>query len=172
MREVLKHALIRLLRDIGYGRAEERALEGYMVALEGYMVNYMKSVTSFSRHALKSRTTFLDILRFVRQRRIEVHRMKPLAYGSEAEVEEPEFVSSLASNIEKYIHIYEFMPSFPPTHTFRQTIIKPNERDTRSFNIKHRLEQSLRAENNLLRLMKESGALPPFVNYLYRHGEQ
>jgi histone H3/H4 len=170
MKRVLKHTLARLVRDIGYERAEERAVEVFMSALEKYMVNYLKSVVSFSRHALKSRATFLDILRFVKQGKVEVHKMAPLLYDPEVAAEDPAFASPLASSTEKYIHIYEFMPSFPPTHTFRQTIVKPNGRDTRSFDVKHRLEQSLRTENNLLRLIKASGALPPFVNFLYKHG--
>lgn len=168
MKKILEHRLMKHLKDLGYETVERRAIELYVVSLERYMVAYLKSINSVSKHALKSQATLLDVLRFVGDKKFEFSVAEETVYEYEKAEEEVKFDSPLVSNIEKYIHIYEFMPNFPPAHAFRQTIIKPSSKSSRSLSVKNRLEQSLRSENNLLKLIKASGSLPPFINFLYR----
>lgn len=82
--------------------------------------------------------------------------------------EEIEWCSPLSGKVEKFIHIYEFMPSFPPIHTFRLTPLKSSIFKNQSAKVKNRLEQSLRSEENMVKLIKSSGSMPNFINYLYR----
>ncbi|KAM0681312.1 hypothetical protein GINT2_000511 [Glugoides intestinalis] len=82
--------------------------------------------------------------------------------------EEVEWCSPLSGKIEKFIHIYEFMPNFPPIHTFRLTPLKSSIFKNQSAKVKNRLEQSLRSEENMVKLIKSSGSMPNFINYLYR----
>lgn len=167
MKKILEHRLATALRDAGFEVVERRALETFAASMESYMDAHLRAVASVSRHALKSHATLLDMLAIV-DRRLSVPVSRSVDYVQEMPRKEPRFESPLASSIEKYIHIYEFMPGFPPTHAFRQTIAKPNSRSSRSLNVKHRLEQSLRSEGNLLQLIRASGSLPPFINFLYR----
>lgn len=160
---------MRYLREIGYEAVERKALEVFMASLEAYMLEYLKGVASVSRHGLKSHSTLLDILWLVEGKRFELPPFERVTYEKEEAEKEEKFTSPLSSSIEKYIHIYDFMPSFPPTHAFRQTIVKGGSRSSKSMNVKNRLEQSLRTEGNLLKLIKASGSLPPFVNFLYKN---
>ncbi|ADM12613.1 uncharacterized protein Eint_111130 [Encephalitozoon intestinalis ATCC 50506] len=169
MRRILEDRLMRYLREVGYEVVEKRALEVYMGSLETYMLEHLKAVVSVSRHGLKSHSTLLDFLRFIEGKRFEFPFFENVVYEEEVKEEEKEFASPLASSIEKYIHIYDFMPSFPPIHAFRQTIVKAGNKGSKSMNVKNRLEQSLRTEGNLLKLIKASGSLPPFVNFLYKN---
>lgn len=170
MRRELEHGLVRRLRDAGYKGAERRALEVYAAALETYMLAYLRAIGSVSRHGLKSHTTLLDMVCFIEGKKFEFPSTERVVYETEAAVVEERFVSPLSSSIEKYIHIYDFMPGFPPTHAFRQTLVKQGSKASKPANVKNRLEQSLRTEGNLLKLIKASGTLPPFVNFLYRSG--
>lgn len=70
----------------------------------------------------------------------------------------------LATPIDKYVHIYEHLPSFPASHTFRRTIIKPPI-DFSCSNLKKRIEQSLRAENNLFKMKRGR----KYINFLYHN---
>ncbi|AFM99387.1 putative transcription factor IID complex subunit [Encephalitozoon hellem] len=169
MRRILEDRLMRYLKEVGYEAVERKALEVYMASLEAYMLEHLKGVVSVSRHGLKSHSTLLDVLWFIEGKKLELPPFERIEYEEEEVVREEKFVSPLSSSIEKYIHIYDFMPSFPPTHAFRQTIVKGGSKGSKSMNVKNRLEQSLRTEGNLLKLIRASGSLPPFVNFLYKN---
>lgn len=79
-----------------------------------------------------------------------------------------DWVSPISTKFEKFIHIYDFMPDFPPIHTFRQTILKTQISKNQSSKVKNRLEQSLRTEDNMIKLIKSSGSIPKFINFMYR----
>lgn len=89
-------------------------------------------------------------------------------YETEKLVEPEEWISPISTRVEKFIHIYDFMPNFPPIHTFRLTTIKQPAMKNLSSKVKNRLEQSLKSEGNMIKLIKSSGSLPGFVNYLYK----
>lgn len=89
-------------------------------------------------------------------------------FENEIKEETVEWISPLSSRVEKFIHIYDFMPSFPPIHTFRMTLTKGSGFKNQSSKVKNRLEQSLRSENNMVKLIKSSGSMPKFINYLYK----
>lgn len=93
---------------------------------------------------------------------------RPHIIYEEIEIE-PDWQSSISSKVEKFIHIYDFMPSFPPIHTFRITMPKASDIKNQSSKVKHRLEQSLRSEGNMIKLVKSSGSVPGFINYLYKN---
>lgn len=93
----------------------------------------------------------------------------PEIYPCEAVDVETEWVSPLSTRVEKFIHIYEFMPSFPPIHTFRMTAVKNYNLKNQSSKVKSRLEQSLRSEGNMIKLIKSSGSIPNFINYIYKN---
>jgi hypothetical protein len=169
MRRVLEDRLLRILKEVGYEVVERKALEVYVTGLETYMLAYLRTISSLSRHGMKSHSTLLDLLCLVDGKRFDCGSVGEarVEYENEVAEEEEKFNSPLSSSIEKYIHIYDFMPSFPAIHAFRQTITKPNCKSNKSANVKSRLEQSLRAEGNLLKLIKASESLPPFINFLY-----
>lgn len=79
---------------------------------------------------------------------------------SDAEAKEDNIIST---HIDKYVHIYEHLPPFPPSHTFRRTIVKDKPQITPE-SLKKRIEESLRAEKNLFKMVGVNG----FVNFLYQ----
>lgn len=93
---------------------------------------------------------------------------KTYEFPRETFEEESEWTSPLSARVEKFIHIYDFMPNFPPIHTFRMTPMKSSIFKNQSSRVKSRLEQSLRSEGNMVKLIKSSGSMPKFINYLYK----
>lgn len=90
------------------------------------------------------------------------------AFPVETLAQEETWVSPLSTRVEKFIHVYDFMPEFPPIHTFRTSSVKGSTLKNQSSKVKNRLEQSLRSEGNMVKLIKSSGSMPKFVNYLYK----
>lgn len=93
---------------------------------------------------------------------------KRIEYPREIPEFDPEWISPISQRVEKFIHIYEFMPNFPPNHTFRITPLKGSTFKNQSTKVKNRLEQSLRSEGNMVKLIKSSGSMPKFINYIYK----
>lgn len=89
-------------------------------------------------------------------------------YPEEILVEEEKWVSPISTKVDRFIHIYEFMPPFPPIHTFRLTSLKNKLASNQSSKVKNRLEQSLRTEENMIKLIKSSGSIPDFVNFIHK----
>lgn len=94
---------------------------------------------------------------------------EPETFEEENPKEDKEWISPISTKVEKAIHIYDFMPNFPSIHTFRNTSVKQQNSKNFSSKVKNRLEQSLRTENNMIKLIKTSGKIPNFVNFIYKH---
>ncbi|KAF9762393.1 hypothetical protein NGRA_2049 [Nosema granulosis] len=169
MDEIIKHFLCVFLKEQGFESVETKALLMLKEAFEMRLNSYLRALYSYKSLSSKQNTTLTDVLCLTDHKLpLILPSRKALEYEETKVVEECEFISPLANTVEKYIHIYDFMPTFPPTHTFKQTFVKSDTKENKSFSVKNRLEQSLRSENNLLRLIKSSGSLPPFINYLYK----
>lgn len=169
MDEIIKHFLCKYLKDNGYETVEIKALLMLKEAFELKINSYLKVLYSYKMLSSKQNSTLTDVMYLTNKKMPAILPSQGTPAYEETEViEDAEFISPLANTVEKYIHIYDFMPSFPPTHTFKQTFVKADTKENKSFSVKNRLEQSLRSENNLLKLIKSSGSLPPFINYLYK----
>lgn len=94
--------------------------------------------------------------------------IKKLHFPIEMIEPEPEWTSPLSTRVEKFIHVYEFMPNFPPIHTFRISSVKNTAMKNQSSKVKNRLDQSLKSEGSMVKLIKSSGSMPKFINYLYK----
>jgi hypothetical protein len=172
MDEILEHFLCNFLKKNGFEIVERKALLILKEALISRIESYFRCMNSYKTLGLKQGSTAIDALNLVKQEKesnLKMLEQGELVTYEEPQVEiKPEFISPLANTVERYIHIYDFMPTFPPTHTFKQTYLKLDTKENKSFSVKNRLEQSLRSEGNLLKLMKSSESLPPFINYLYK----
>jgi len=169
MKEIINHIIVKFLNYNGFDLADKKAVLLINEALDLYISSILKILNSHTFHSRKQCANIWDFVSLLNFKNLKIeNNIKPVLYPSVQKNNIEEFKSPLSTYLERYIHIYDFMPSFPPTHTFRQTYIKNKEKEDRSQKVKTRLEQSLRAEKNLLRLIKGSGSLPSFVNYLHK----
>lgn len=169
MDDLINHCIIRIVKEQGYKYADKRAILLIYEALEKYIISVLKVFHSYTIHSRKQFANIFDLIFVLKNVDNNINsRLTPMLYSQVEEKTCLEFKSPLSTYLERYIHIYEFMPAFPPTHTFRQTYLKNKEKEDKSQLVKTRLEQSLRSERNLLKLIKGSGSLPSFINYLYK----
>ncbi|KAK6090827.1 hypothetical protein P3W45_000072 [Vairimorpha bombi] len=169
MDDLINHCIIRIVKEHGYDYADKRAILLIKEALERHINSILKVFHSYTIHSKKQSANAFDLLSVLKDTKFSVNtRLTPMLYSQVEEEPCFDFKSPLSTYLERYIHIYEFMPPFPPTHTFRQTYLKNKEKEDKSQLVKTRLEQSLRSEKNLLKLIKGSGSLPSFINYLYK----
>lgn len=96
-----------------------------------------------------------------------IERFRSMKSSSIAEeIDQAVPCSLLGTNMDKYVHVYDFLPPFPPAHTFKKSFAKESEKEEKSKNIKRRLEESLVAENNLVRMMDANKEIPSVVNFM------
>lgn len=168
MDEIINHIIIRIIKEHDFNFADNKAILLINEALEIYLRSILKTLFSHTLHAKKTSSNILYLLRILGKKDINLTcSLNPIQYQKLCPIKIPEFKSPLSTYLERYIHIYEFMPNFPPTHTFRNTFCKNKEKENIPEQVKKRLEQSLKTEKNLFKIIKASGKMPKFINYLY-----
>lgn len=172
--DIYHTAVLNYLKSIGYTHTSSYALSMLTSIFKATIHKFLKTLVSVTTHAQRSKTTIVDLhslLRFFDIRLHKVLRIHPymqLNLDTEQNMIQDcaAFENSIVSKIDRYIHIYEFMPSFPPTHTFKKTFPKETKSNETPEKIKIKLEQVGRAEKNLIRMMRMSNKLPKRVNFM------
>ena len=77
------------------------------------------------------------------------------------------FYGPISAPVDKFINIYEFMPIFPPLHTFRATLVKENKVRSRARDVKERIEQKNQVTASVFRILKRLKEISNRANYLY-----
>lgn len=68
---------------------------------------------------------------------------------------------------DEFFYVYEFMPPFPESHTYKKTFPK-NKIDNQSKRIKLRRDQSLDVEDNLFLILKNRNEIKDFLNFMFQ----
>lgn len=192
MQKLLTHIILRIIQNAGFEAVSKPALELLLRVYEDRICTILNIVTMKANFAARPSTSILDFMNIIEdptkllgqaaaekgststrdaaafRKLFNVAQLAPVEYPAEEYIEPKEWTSPLSTRVEKFIHIYDFMPSFPPIHTFRLTAIKQPIMKNHSSKVKNRLEQSLKSESNMIKLIKSSGALPGYINFLYR----
>lgn len=199
MKKILERTIAKFLKEVGFETTSKLALEIIMAVFEDRIIAMLNPISSRGVLTSRPTATVLDVLDYIENLNAFTYRMPiaqlspaqtvqanqilkfkrqelfnliqfPKDPNEEDVYEEPkEWTSPLSTRVEKFIHIYDFMPAFPPIHTFRLTLIKPLTTRNLSSKVKNRLEQSLKSEGNMIKLIKSSASLPEFINYLYKN---
>lgn len=162
------------IREVGFEIASKHGLIFLKHAFTLYFSNLLKILKIRALHAGRGKVTVIDILKMKQFEKEfeEIHKfIRNIRKRKENIIETQETVEDkkeekfiISTQIDKYVHIYEHLPPFPPSHTFRRTITKDHIEYT-CENLKKRIEESLKAEKNLLKMMNIS----KYVNFLYQN---
>ncbi|KAI5172477.1 hypothetical protein PAEPH01_1753 [Pancytospora epiphaga] len=197
MKKVIEFTVLQILRQTGFETVSRRSLELIVEVFKDRLVAFLNTVSSRAALSMRSGISLVDLMDYIedprsfshignrgKQRGMETSALKnarsrlfdvipaPQVQFEKENLEEPkEWISPLSTRVEKFIHIYDFMPNFPPIHTFRLTLPKQVVQKNYSSRVKKRLEQSLKSEGNMIKLIKSSGSLPGYINYLYKNKE-
>lgn len=170
MEKMTKIVLLQFLKEAGFENVNTKALELFYVLFEEKMSSILISLNNFTCHAQRSKVILSDLENVINVSKLNdpFNSFPVLKFDEEVFHEKEQFDNGIASKIDKYIYIYEFMPNFPPTHTFKRSYIKEVKRNYKPEMLKIRLEQSMQAEKNLVKMMKLSKNLPKYVNFMDR----
>lgn len=174
MHSIISHILIRFLQAAGYTHTDSYAISILSTILTTHLHNLLKSLQKLTTHAQRSKTTLIDLHSLTSLLNLKVSfielQFEQANYiiNTNRMLSGHAFENSIVSKIDRYIHIYEFMPSFPPTHTFKKTFPKETIKHETPEKIKMRLDQVARAEKNLIRILKVSKGLGRRVNFMDR----
>lgn len=169
--EIIETCLANELKRAGYECMDKKALIIFKEAFDKRIMSILHTLRKFTSHSLKDKSTMIEAFVMMNDIGIKVNKrdfvkILPLHIEKEEEDVKIEFHNKLASVIDKYIHVYEFMPDFPPAHSFKKTFIKGSINSNFSEGHKKRLEQSAVAEANLYKMLHKSNKIPQFANYL------
>lgn len=165
-----------VIKQLGFTHASPQAIELFSKVFEDRILFILRSVGTSALHSNRTKINLFDLCFYRKELRGNVLKVPlkketiPVEY--EELSDEERWISKLSVRVDKFSHIYEFMPEFPPIHTFRQTPLPTNSEKTESLNVKNRMDQSLKSEENMFKLFKSSGSFPPIINYLYMQKKQ
>lgn len=164
LKNISRHTIARGVKFCGFELINNKALDMFAVVFDIYMVKTLGSIKNASGHSQRSKTTISDLIRIFGT--LDVFSFGSVDLEVEKRIEEGIFYGPISAPVEKFINIYEFMPNFPPLHTFRRTLIKENRVRSRAKDVKERIEQRNQVATNLFRLLKRLGSIPQHADYL------
>lgn len=179
--DILRDLASKCLREAGFLSTNKQAMEYLIEIFKEHLNQTAKILASNVNLAGRTEISFYDFIKCGKLLRTSIMSenifqvLDTVGVDSKISFEQvaakEEWVSPLANTSDKFIHIYDFMPEFPPTHTYRNTALPETRDHMESLNVKNRIEQSIKSEKNMFKLFKTSGSLPPFINYLYKMKE-
>lgn len=194
MEEILTRALCKIIQQAGFEAINQKAMKYFISVFEDRIKSMFMVLVSKSVHSGRPTCSLIDLYKYIEEGRAlgviakyshnipktvtcannRRNMFKLLDFSTEKYEkivlhETEKWLSPLSNRVEKFIHIYDFMPDFPPIHTFRLTPIKQLVSKNLSSKVKNRLEQSLKSEKNMIKLIKSSDSLPKFINFLYEN---
>lgn len=164
MDNLIKHTAMHALKGAGFEAANAKALCVFTETFALYMVKVLGNAKNDSVHSQRSKTTVIDLVN--KFGLFEVRSFEPVRVEEEMGIDEEAFYSTISAPVDKFINIYEFMPMFPPLHTFRTTLIKENRVRSRARDVKERIEQKNQVTMNLFKLLRRLKVIPRYANYL------
>ncbi|TBU07293.1 putative subunit 8 of transcription factor IID [Hamiltosporidium magnivora] len=170
MEKILEKCILEELKRAGYQKLNTKALYMFTQTTIAQIKTNCNILSSLTLHSMRSRSTLLDVMNLIKLTKIDysnVYNRPTVKYEVEEEPKPIQFKSSISCSAEKFIHIYDFMPDFPPVHTFKKSFLKENRSEDKSEKVKQRIEQSLKTESSLLKIIACSKGLPKRINFLF-----
>ncbi|KCZ79851.1 hypothetical protein H312_02764 [Anncaliia algerae PRA339] len=167
MHELIKYCIVKVLKETGYECFEEKAIYHFIEVFELYMQKILVGIKNNSTHCGRNRTTLIDFITKFELKDVKSYDLVNYEYPQEEKV--ADFVGPISTPVEKFMYIYEFMPPFPPLHTFKETIIKERKVRSRARDVKDKIEQRNRIIESLFTLSKLSKKKFKFANYLNKN---
>lgn len=165
MDRIVRHTIARALRHSGFDAANQKALEFFSEVFALYMFRTLGYIKRVATHSQRSKATMVDVLSSLGI--LEVQSYESINFETEKMPETEMFYGPISAPVDKFINIYEFMPVFPPLHTFRATLVKENKVRSRAKDVKERIEQKNQVAASVFRIFKRLDEIPNRANYLY-----
>lgn len=165
MDKIVRYTIVRALRHYGFDTANEKALVFFSEVFCLYMFRTLGYIKRVATHSQRSKATMVDVLSSLGI--LEIQSYESVDFETEKVLETEAFYGPISAPVDKFINIYEFMPVFPPLHTFRATLVKENKVRSRAKDVKERIEQKNQIAASVFRILKRLDEIPNRANYLY-----
>ncbi|KAL0263978.1 UNVERIFIED_CONTAM: hypothetical protein PYX00_011243 [Menopon gallinae] len=164
-RRTARGALARALKSSGFDTANQKALEFFAEVFTMYMFRTLGYIKRVATHSQRSKATMVDMVSSFGI--LEATSYEDVGFETDEAPEAETFYGPISAPVDKFINIYEFMPVFPPLHTFRATLVKENKVRSRARDVKERIEQKNQVAASVFRILKRLKEIPNRANYLY-----
>lgn len=174
MDNIIEHIIIEALSSAGYTSFSKRAVEHFKQVFINKQLSFLNSLSAVTIHSQRSKSNIIDLNNTLKLTNKKISQKDLVSFDTkkfenQEEQEFVNFVNPIASNIDRFIHVYEFMPHFPPSHTFKRNYTKEIAKHRRPDGIKKKIEETVLVERSLIRIMKENKELKCFANFLRRN---
>jgi Bromodomain associated/Transcription factor TFIID complex subunit 8 C-term len=175
--QILQICVSLIVRKAGYDSIESRALAHLASVSRKYIAYISTAVKKHAAYSHRAIPTAIDVIQ-------AVHGMK-IKLGAESVAEQPVLKAPIRTETERAVlpfkemlpseialpaemppNYYNFLPPFPPAHTFKTTQIKKRILDDKAKKSRIRHEQATLVTESLFKMLESSGMRPKKANYL------
>ncbi|OAG31799.1 transcription initiation factor TFIID subunit 8 [Nematocida displodere] len=166
VKSAARHCVSRLLADSGFTSSNEKALTLLSNTLVDYIIYLSSTLKKQCEIAHRSSPTLIDATLILKDVKDLPSPTKTLEVLVEPTALPEEFRSEICTYVDYPTNYYEFLPRFPPAHTFKNTAIKRRVPDDRAQKARLRNEQTIEVVDNLFNVLKKTGKVLRRANYL------
>ncbi|KAI5191801.1 hypothetical protein NECID01_1646 [Nematocida sp. AWRm77] len=164
--ESVKYLVVHLIKEQGFSSATSHALSLLSNTVVRYLV-YISSVLKAQCEAShRTSPTLVDAVVVFKKVKEIVENRGRIELEEQSFSLPAEYVSEICTYVEPAPNYYEFLPKFPPVHTFKNTPIKRRVSDDRAQKARLRNEQTIKIVDSLFSIMKRSKKNLRYANYL------
>ena len=170
-----------ILKDIIDIPVDTRELSQFALLFEAVMLNIIQRARRYSLFFGRQRPNSIDFLEALTDLKVDFGELLQFATSSKGlevpstklMLEKPIKTSHTIFDIgkgvwtftEKPKYVFDYMPQFPPSHTFKKTPVKGRREEDKGVLSVQKLDQIHSMERNLQKILKASKALPEFANF-------
>lgn len=164
--EAVKYSIVLLLKEAGFTSATTQALGLLSTTVLRYLV-YVSSVLKVRGEvAHRTSPTLVDAVVVLKRVKEVLKSSQRIQLEEEIVAPPEEYTSEICTYVEPAPSYYDFLPKFPPAHTFKNTPIKRRVSDDRAQKARLRNEQTIKVVDSLFGIAKKAKKNLGYANYL------
>lgn len=164
--QALGKCICHILKKQGFGSANGRALKLLENAVLRYMVYVGAVVKRQCESARRSAPTLVDAVTVMKSITEILPNKERIQLETEEYVPFKEYVGKVCAYADYPQNYYEFLPRFPPAHTFKSTAIRRKVLDDKANKARVRNEQKMKIVDSLFGIVKRRNLKLCCANYL------
>ncbi|KAI5170686.1 transcription initiation factor TFIID subunit 8 [Nematocida sp. LUAm3] len=166
LKKVLEVAVAQILKQQGFSSANRRAISLLGNTMFNYLVYNSAILKKQCESARRSSPTLIDAVPLLEMIKEVFTSQGSISVEIEEEKKEEDTPSEISMQIDHPPNCYDFLPKYPPAHTFKNTPIKRRISDDRAQKARLRNEQTIKVVDSLFEIYKRKKRSFSHANYL------
>ncbi|KAI5181345.1 hypothetical protein NEOKW01_1539 [Nematocida sp. AWRm80] len=173
--QTLRVVIAQILKNQNYSKIEHKGIEVLTNTLLKYLIYTCYKLKDQCESSHRTSPTLVDSIVLLKDiTELPQNKCQPIApeIDQNNDMDLEQFVSEICMHAETPTNYYDFLPKFPPMHTYKSTQIKRCVSDDKAQKARMRNEQISKVVENLFYLSKRINRRPTYANYLSKSNEE